>query len=118
MNAIETPFAASADPLVIAGRTFSSRLFLGTAGYPNQKVFLDALEASGSEMAPASIRRISLAGYEVGARVGEFLGRSHYKVFHTTGTAGTLAGAGAGGPPLGAGAIRLPGAVRDRHRPR
>ena len=30
---------------------------------------------------------------EVGIRVGEFLGRSHYKVFHTTGTAGKLAAA-------------------------
>lgn len=50
------------DPLIIAGRSFASRLFLGTAGYPNQKVFLDALAASGSEMATASIRRISLAG--------------------------------------------------------
>jgi len=29
--------------------------------------------------------------------VGEFLGRSHYKVFHTTGTAGTLAAAAAVG---------------------
>jgi 2-methylcitrate dehydratase PrpD len=36
-------------------------------------------------------------GYEVGIRVGEFLGRSHYKVFHTTGTAGTLAAAAAAG---------------------
>ena len=61
MSAFST---TSKDPLVIAGRTFSSRLFLGTAGYPNQKVFLDALEASGSQMATASIRRISLAGYE------------------------------------------------------
>jgi len=34
-----------------------------------------------------------VAGYEVGIRVGEFLGRSHYKVFHTTGTAGTIAAA-------------------------
>jgi 2-methylcitrate dehydratase PrpD len=29
----------------------------------------------------------------VGIRVGEFLGRSHYKVFHTTGTAGPIAAA-------------------------
>ncbi len=28
-----------------------------------------------------------VAGYEVGIRVGEFLGRSHYRIFHTTGTA-------------------------------
>jgi 2-methylcitrate dehydratase PrpD len=34
-----------------------------------------------------------VAGYEAGIRIGEFLGRSHYKIFHTTGTAGTLASA-------------------------
>jgi len=39
-------------------------------------------------------------GYEVGIRVGEFLGRSHYKIFHTTGTAGTLAAAAAVGSLL------------------
>ena len=50
------------DPLVIAGREFKSRLFLGTAGYPNRQVMLDALAASGAEMVTASIRRISLAG--------------------------------------------------------
>lgn len=42
-----------------------------------------------------------MAGYEVGIRVGEFLGRSHYKIFHTTGTAGTLAAAAATGRLLG-----------------
>jgi thiazole synthase len=52
------------DVLTIAGRTFRSRLFLGTAGYPNRQVLLDALAASGAEMATASIRRISLAGEE------------------------------------------------------
>jgi thiazole synthase len=50
------------DPLVIAGREFKSRLFLGTAGYPNRQVMIDSLKASGTEMATASIRRISLAG--------------------------------------------------------
>ena len=50
------------DPLVIAGREFNSRLFLGTAGYPNRQVMLDAIAASGTEMVTASIRRISLAG--------------------------------------------------------
>jgi 2-methylcitrate dehydratase PrpD len=37
----------------------------------------------------------SVVGYEAGIRIGSFLGRSHYKVFHTTGTAGTLAAAAA-----------------------
>src|SRR5205809_7669655 len=52
------------DPLIIAGREFGSRLFLGTAGYPNRKLMLDAIGASGTEMVTASIRRISLAGEE------------------------------------------------------
>jgi thiazole synthase len=54
------------DALVIAGRSFESRLFLGTAGYPNQKAMLDALAASGSDMATMSIRRMDLAGSEEG----------------------------------------------------
>ena len=49
------------DELVIEGRTFRSRLFLGTAGYPNRKIMLAAVAASGTEMVTASIRRISLA---------------------------------------------------------
>jgi S1-C subfamily serine protease len=51
------------DPFIIAGKRFSSRLLLGTAGYPNQQVMLDALGASGAEIATASVRRISLTGY-------------------------------------------------------
>src|ERR671923_1719398 len=50
------------DPLIIAGREFGSRLFLGTAGYPNRKLMLDSVAASATEMVTASIRRISLAG--------------------------------------------------------
>jgi thiazole synthase len=50
------------DPLIIACHEFSSRLFLGTAGYPNRKLMLDAVAASGTAMVTASIRRISLAG--------------------------------------------------------
>ncbi|ANN69951.1 MmgE/PrpD family protein [Bordetella bronchialis] len=52
--------------------------------------------ASGRDLIAAAV-----AGYEVGIRVGEYLGRSHYKVFHTTGTAGTLAAAAAAGRLLG-----------------
>ncbi len=50
------------DPLIIAGHQFGSRLFLGSAGYPNRKIMLDSIAASGTEMVTASIRRISLAG--------------------------------------------------------
>jgi thiazole synthase len=51
------------DPFLIAGTRLSSRLFVGTAGYPNQQVMLDSLAASGAELATVSIRRISLDGY-------------------------------------------------------
>lgn len=47
-----------------------------------------ALGLSGKDLLTAAV-----AGYEVGIRIGEFLGRSHYKIFHTTATVGTLAAA-------------------------
>jgi 2-methylcitrate dehydratase PrpD len=43
---------------------------------------------SGREMLVAAV-----AGYEAGIRIGEFMGRSHYRIFHTTGTVGTVAAA-------------------------
>src|SRR5688572_5600740 len=60
--------------------------------FPPALAVAQALGRSGSDLLTAAI-----AGYEVGIRVGEFLGRSHYKVFHTTGTAGTLGAAAAVG---------------------
>src|SRR5215469_3646097 len=51
------------DPFVIAGTTMSSRLFVGSARYPNQQVMLDAMAASAPCMVTMSIRRISLEGY-------------------------------------------------------
>jgi len=32
------------DPFLIAGTALSSRLFVGTAGYPNQQVLLDSAD--------------------------------------------------------------------------
>lgn len=51
------------DALEIAGTRLGSRLFLGSSGFPNQKVMMDAWEASGTELVTVSIRRISLEGY-------------------------------------------------------
>ena len=68
----------------------------GTIVFPAALAAAQTLGASGHEFIAASV-----AGYETGIRVGEFLGRSHYKVFHTTGTAGTLAAAAAAGRLLG-----------------
>lgn len=67
-----------------------------TVVFPAAVAAAQALGASGAQLIAASV-----AGYETGIRAGEFLGRSHYKVFHTTGTAGTLAAAAAVGNLLG-----------------
>jgi len=66
----------------------------GSVFHPAAVVFPAALAvaqetgASGRQLLTACV-----AGYEAGIRVGEFLGRSHYRIFHTTGTAGTIAAA-------------------------
>ncbi|MFB4391397.1 MULTISPECIES: MmgE/PrpD family protein [unclassified Pseudomonas] len=54
------------------------------------------LGKSGQELLLAAV-----AGYEAGIRIGEFLGRSHYRIFHTTATVGTLAAAVGVGKLLG-----------------
>lgn len=66
----------------------SSVLHPGTVVFPAVLAAAQDVGASGRELIAASV-----AGYECGVRVGEFLGRSHYKIFHTTGTAGKLAAA-------------------------
>ena len=50
-------------PFTIAGETLASRLLLGTAGYPNQRILVDAVRASGCDVVTLSIRRISLKGH-------------------------------------------------------
>ena len=60
--------------------------------FPAALAVAQALGRTGAELLQASV-----VGYEVGIRVGEFLGRSHYRIFHTTGTAGTVAAAAAVG---------------------
>lgn len=57
------PRAEAGDGLTIAGHTLESRLLIGTSGYANRQVMLDAVEASGAELVTAAIRRISLEGY-------------------------------------------------------
>ena len=46
--------------LTIAGRTFSSRLFLGTGKFNNNEVMSAAIEASASEMVTVAMKRIEL----------------------------------------------------------
>ena len=48
------------EPLNIGPYSFSSRLILGTAGYPNYQVMLDALKAAGCELVTVAIRRLDI----------------------------------------------------------
>jgi thiazole synthase len=46
------------DPLIIAGREFSSRLFLGTGKFPSNAALQAAIAASGSEIVTVALRRV------------------------------------------------------------
>ena len=70
--------------------------------FPPALAVAQALGASGRDLLTAAV-----AGYEVGIRAGEYLGRSHYKIFHTTGTVGTLAAAVTVGRLLGLDPARM-----------
>ncbi|MGN6554160.1 MAG: thiazole synthase [Verrucomicrobiota bacterium] len=48
--------------LTIAGRTFSSRLILGTGKFSSPEAMRDALAASGTEMVTVALRRADLSG--------------------------------------------------------
>jgi thiazole synthase len=48
------------DELVIAGRTFGSRLFLGTGKFPSNAALRGAIAASGTEMVTVALRRVDL----------------------------------------------------------
>jgi thiazole synthase len=49
------------DPLIIAGRTFASRLVVGTGKYPSHAVMRAAHEASGTAMVTVAVRRVDLS---------------------------------------------------------
>ena len=48
------------DQLVVAGRAFSSRLFVGTGKYSSNAVMVEALEASGAEVVTVAVRRVNI----------------------------------------------------------
>ena len=52
---------STADPFVIADRTFRSRLVVGTGKYSSFAVMQAAHEASGTEMVTVAVRRVNLA---------------------------------------------------------
>jgi len=47
--------------MIIAGRTFTSRLVVGTGKYPSHEIMKAAHEASGTEMVTVAVRRVDLS---------------------------------------------------------
>jgi thiazole synthase len=47
-----------ADPLSLGGRTFTSRLLLGTGGFPSLATLAEAIAASGAELVTVALRRV------------------------------------------------------------
>ena len=48
------------EKLIIAGREFDSRLFLGTGKFPNNQLMKEAIQASGTQMVTVAMKRIEL----------------------------------------------------------
>ena len=48
------------DTLLLGGREFSSRLFVGTGKFPSNQSMLDAIVASGTEMVTVAVKRLDL----------------------------------------------------------
>jgi thiazole synthase len=71
------------DPLVIAGRTFSSRLIVGTGKFGSYEVMRDALHASGTEMVTVALRRVDLEATG-GPDILEFIDPERYLLLPNT----------------------------------
>lgn len=50
----------SGDPLIIAGRTFPSRLIVGTGKYSSFSIMKQAHEASGADIVTVAVRRVNI----------------------------------------------------------
>ena len=75
----------SNQPFVIAGRSFRSRLILGTGKFPSPEAMRDALDASGAEMVTVALRRADLSGKkDPFANILEFIDSSKYLLLPNT----------------------------------
>jgi thiazole synthase len=84
-----TAKAAGDDPLVIAGRSFSSRLIIGTGKYKDYAQNAAALEASGAEIVTVAVRRVNLSDPNQ-PRLVDFIDPA--KVVYLPNTAGCFTG--------------------------
>ncbi len=72
-------------PLVIAGREFQSRLFVGTGKFSSPEAMRDALVASGSQIVTVALRRADLSGKkDPFANILEFIDPARYLILPNT----------------------------------
>lgn len=84
----------------------------GSVFHPAAVIFPPLLAvAQDRGLSGRALLTAAVAGYEAGIRIGEFLGRAHYKIFHTTGTVGTVAAAIAVGRLIGLDAQQMQHAI-------
>jgi thiazole synthase len=79
------------DALVIAGRTLTSRLFLGTGKYPSLDVARAAIAASGTELVTVAIRYMDFGDGGVGGSILDEVDRSRVNLLPNTAGATTAA---------------------------
>jgi thiazole synthase len=77
------------DPLTIAGKQFTSRLFLGTGKYAGPEETIAALEASGTELVTVAIRRLDLDNPNATTEL-DFIDWSRYDVLPNTAGCATV----------------------------
>jgi thiazole synthase len=71
--------------LTIAGREFSSRLFLGTGKFPSNEAMRAALAASGTQIVTVALRRADLSGkHDPYANILEFIDPEKYLLLPNT----------------------------------
>ena len=71
--------------LTIAGRTFNSRLLLGTGKFPSNESMRDALVASGTQIVTVALRRADLSGKkDPYANILEFIDPEKYLLLPNT----------------------------------
>lgn len=60
VKGIAMTYALEADPLILAGKKFRSRLLVGTGKYQTFALMKEALEASDAEIVTVAVRRVNL----------------------------------------------------------
>jgi thiazole synthase len=70
------------DALVIAGRSFASRLIVGTGKYSSFRVMAEAIAASGAEVVTVAVRRVKLG--ERGESLLDYLDPARYFILPNT----------------------------------